>query len=207
MRDVGTVHSIDDRRSARRKQAARSVPVEFFFALGCPLSYLLAERIERELGEVAWVPVDGSPAASSRETGLVLAQARAARLPLVEPDGDRDALRAATRVAVWAAARGAGRQFGLAALRLEFCGGYDLSTRRALSAAADAAGLPVCEALRASQDPEHDRAADRASARMRAGGAPLVRIGEDWYPGRDALLESAAFTAALARARQYNATG
>ena len=28
----------------------------FFFDLGCPFSYLTAERVERALGDVDWVP-------------------------------------------------------------------------------------------------------------------------------------------------------
>ncbi len=39
-----------------RSQPARG-PAAFFFALDCPLCYLAAERVERALGEIDWVPV------------------------------------------------------------------------------------------------------------------------------------------------------
>ncbi|MFZ1993023.1 MAG: hypothetical protein WAU75_02860, partial [Solirubrobacteraceae bacterium] len=100
---MGQVIYLDERRGERSRSHAVTQPL-FFFDVSCPLSYLTAERIERKLGEVEWVPVDGAslragtvrPAAS---TELVHADAevhvlrtradscaRALRLPLVWPD-------------------------------------------------------------------------------------------------------------------------
>ena len=46
-------------RRARRAQAARVEPV-YYFDVTCPMSYLAAERVERSLGQVEWVAIDGS---------------------------------------------------------------------------------------------------------------------------------------------------
>ena len=37
----------------------------FYFDLGCPFSYLAAERVERLLGEVDWIPVSGDAFSAS----------------------------------------------------------------------------------------------------------------------------------------------
>ena len=52
---MGQVIYLDERRTERRRSDVVSQPL-FFFDVSCPLSYLTAERIERKLGEVEWVP-------------------------------------------------------------------------------------------------------------------------------------------------------
>ncbi len=57
MGGMGEVISLTERLVARsRVMRGRAA---FFFALDCPLSYLVAERVEHELGEIAWVPILG----------------------------------------------------------------------------------------------------------------------------------------------------
>ena len=60
-----------------------------FFDLGCPFSYLAAERVERTLGDVDWVPCS-LPADRRQLTPDLIAraerQAFALQLPLVWPD-------------------------------------------------------------------------------------------------------------------------
>src|SRR2546421_631355 len=60
-----------EERSALRLDGRRSA---FYFDLACPFSYLAAERIERLLGAVEWVPVRssslGAPADSARDRAL-----------------------------------------------------------------------------------------------------------------------------------------
>ncbi len=56
---MGQVIYLDERRSERSRSPVVTQPL-FFFDVSCPLSYLSAERIERKLGEVEWVPVDGA---------------------------------------------------------------------------------------------------------------------------------------------------
>jgi hypothetical protein len=46
-------------RRARRAQVASPVPA-YYFDVTCPMSYLAAERVERSLGQVEWVAIDGS---------------------------------------------------------------------------------------------------------------------------------------------------
>ena len=98
----------------------------FFFYLACPFSYLTAERVERALGDVDWVPCS-LPTDRRQLTPDVIAraerQAFALQLPLVWPDGFPRAVPVAQRAAAYAAEVGAGARFALAASRLAFCGG------------------------------------------------------------------------------------
>ncbi len=198
--------SLAERRHVRRPSALWPRPegAEFFFALNCPLSYLVAERIERDLGEASWVPLVLAPQQAGERLALAQFEARELRLPLVKPAGFGSDVRRATRVAAWAAARGAGRQFGLAALRLAFCGGYDLADTRSIAATAVAADLPVREALAQATELHADAALHAAARRIHGAGmpaAPVIRIGAGWYHGYEALSRSEAFTAARAQLR------
>src|SRR5205085_12038062 len=91
----------------------------FFFDLGCPFSYLAAERVERLLDDVEWVPVAGLTSPDDLAS-RVAAERRAVelRLALVWPDPFPPRARAALRAAVRAGQLGAGAQFSLAAARL-----------------------------------------------------------------------------------------
>jgi 2-hydroxychromene-2-carboxylate isomerase len=60
------------------------------------------------------------------------------------------------RVATFAAERGAGAAFAIAAGRLAFCGGFDIEDRAIIADAAAAAGLDVDEALAAAVDARRD---------------------------------------------------
>ena len=124
--------------------AAASRPA-FFFELGCPASYLAAERIERAFGQVSWVPtarLSRSWAADALTVATALApvrrEAAALRLPLVMPEHFGVDPVSAARATAFAASQGEGARFALASFRLEFCGGYDLDTRAVLAEAARA---------------------------------------------------------------------
>jgi 2-hydroxychromene-2-carboxylate isomerase len=56
---MGQVIYLNERRG-ERLPATPQQPPAFFFDISCPLSYLTAERVERRLGEVEWIPVDGA---------------------------------------------------------------------------------------------------------------------------------------------------
>ena len=133
---MGEVIRLAERRAARRSRAGhRRGPsrVEFYFDLCCPFSYLAAERVERVFDDVVWTPASttalhcGSPASdeAALERQRELAERRAAelRLPLVWPERYPDDVPAAMRAASYAAERGRGAAFVLAAGRLAFCGG------------------------------------------------------------------------------------
>jgi 2-hydroxychromene-2-carboxylate isomerase len=188
---------------ADRSRASRA-PASFFFALDCPISYLAAECVERIFGEIDWVPLAGpahslgvpcSAGESNLRTGDRLAIAanllERLQLPLIEPDGfplldGRPAARAALR----AGELGEGRRFALAALRLAFCGGYDLSDREVIAEAAIASDLPADELVGAADDPRYDVALDATRRGMLARGVtsgPAIRIGSRWFEGLEAV--------------------
>src|SRR6185437_4884578 len=173
---MGELIVLKDWHRERARPLAGSMPV-FFFDPSCPFSYLAAERIERMLGEVHWVPTaaaslhaPGPPLqvplhdALNRDpldqTRIVMAraehQALTLRLPLVWPDRFPAGSPAALRVAAHAAEAGAAARFALAAARLSFCGGFDLEERAVLADAAKAAELDVDEALAAAVNPALD---------------------------------------------------
>jgi len=182
----------------------RSRPVRglaaFFFALDCPLSYLAAEQVERALGEIDWVPVlagdsrGSEPAnesdrvrAAQERMSLAERQARTLNLPLVEPHRYPFDARPVSRAAVYAAEHGVGARFALAAMRLAFCGGFDLSNPNVIGEAAEVAGLQAAEAVVAAGAARYDAGLDATSRGLASRGvsAPAIRIGKRWCQGVD----------------------
>jgi 2-hydroxychromene-2-carboxylate isomerase len=192
---------------ADRSRPRGSSGTAFFYDVACPFSYLVAERVERVLGEVEWVPAPavGLDAgarwmrfAATRE--VAERRARAVRLPLVWPDNFPANTRHALRAAAYAADHGAGASFALAATRLAFCGGFDLEDPEILSVAASAAGLPIDACLTAARDPSRDVALWATARGLRARGLrqlPAVRLGPRWLEGEH-VLESASLLSAYA---------
>src|SRR5438067_63915 len=145
---MGEVIELKD-QLADRSRPRGSSRVAFFYDLACPFSYLVAERVERVLGEVDWFPapavsLDGAVWARLEATrARAEREAQAARLPLVWPETfPADSLHA-LRAAAYAAENGRGASFALAATRLAFCGGFDLDHPEILRVAAGAAGLSL----------------------------------------------------------------
>jgi 2-hydroxychromene-2-carboxylate isomerase len=174
----------------------------FFFDLGCPFSYLAAERVERLLEDVAWVPVVGLKTPTDLAS-RVAAERRATelRLPLVWPDRFPPRSRAASRAAVRAGQLGAGAQFSLAAARLAFCGGFDLEDPEVLAEAAAAARIPLEQCLEAAKDCSLDATLDATGRGLLARGVtrlPAVRIGRGLFSGEGRLAEAAAARCAAA---------
>jgi 2-hydroxychromene-2-carboxylate isomerase len=213
---MGELINLAERRELRRRSRAtpRSLPVraEFFYDLACPFTYLVAERVERAYDDVVWTPASatalrrGSPVAG--ETALAgaraAAQERAAalRLPLVWPETWPRDVPAAMRVASYAAERGRGAAFALAAGRLAFCGGFDLDDPDSLAEAAAAAGLDLEESLGAAADRRRDGASEAAARRLLAVGAdqlPALRVGRSLFWGDSQVAEAVA-TARLSAA-------
>src|ERR1700757_4698088 len=156
---MGHVIYLDERRAGRSKSPQQARPA-FFFDVTSPLSYLMAERVERKLGEVDWVAADGmrlrdmwsrtaahapSPVATESRPlrSRAEARARALRLPLVWPDRFPGASPCAQRACAFACELGAGGAFALAASRLAFCGGFDLEDPETLAEAAGPARGPL----------------------------------------------------------------
>jgi 2-hydroxychromene-2-carboxylate isomerase len=189
-------------RRADRSRPAPSGRAAFFFDLSCPFSYLAAERVERILGAVDWIPT----ATESLQVGWGRweapavgreAERRAAelRLPLVWPDRFPAAVPSALRAAAHAAELGAGAQFALAASRLAFCGGFDLEDPEVLAEAAAAAGIPLDACLAAAGDPAEDWALHATAQGLLAQGVrqlPAARVGRRWFEGEGAMPDAAA---------------
>ncbi|HYB30740.1 MAG TPA: DsbA family protein [Solirubrobacteraceae bacterium] len=203
---MGEVIELKDRLADRSRPRGDS-RATFFYDVACPFSYLVAERIERVLGEVEWIPapavgLDGGARWLRFEAARDVAEreARAVRLPLVWPDNFPANTRHALRAAGYAAEQGAGASFALAATRLAFCGGFDLEDPEILSVAASAAGLPIDACLTAARESSRDAGLWATACGLRARGVrrlPAVRLGRRWLEGEH-LLESAALVLAHA---------
>jgi 2-hydroxychromene-2-carboxylate isomerase len=200
---MGEVIELKD-QLADRSRPRRSSRVAFFYDLACPFSYLVAERVERVLGEVDWFPapamgldeavwtrLDATRAVAERE-------AEAVRLPLIWPDGFPVDTRPALRAAAYAAENGRGAGFALAAARLAFCGGFDLDDPEILRVAAGAAGLSLEGTLMAARDASRDGALWATARGLRSRGVrrlPAVRVGRRWFEG-ERLLDAVALAGA-----------
>jgi 2-hydroxychromene-2-carboxylate isomerase len=207
--DMGEIVYLDQWRADQLRAGAAAKPA-FFFDLGDPLSYLSAERVERHLGSADWIPVPGAllhaerePAAGDADADAdadamreyAEAQARSLRLPLVWPERFPNPVPCAQRAAAYAVAMGAGPQFALAASRLAFCGGFDLTDPETLAEAAAASAVPLSTCLRAAGDPAWDAPLEATAHSLRLRGIrelPAFRVGRRWFEGGTALLSAAA---------------
>jgi 2-hydroxychromene-2-carboxylate isomerase len=197
---MGDVIELKDQLADRSRPRGGS-RAAFFYDLSCPFSYLVAERIERVLGEVEWFPapavgVDGGTRWSRLDETRALAEraARAARVPLVWPDSFPANPRHALRAATYASENGRGASFALAASRLAFCGGFDLEDPEILRVAAGVAALPIEGCLDAARDPSRDGFLWATARGLRARGVsrlPAVRLGRRWFEG-ERLLDAVA---------------
>jgi 2-hydroxychromene-2-carboxylate isomerase len=218
---VGDLIRLDDHRRARGAaepgaRATASLRAEFFFDLSCPFSYLTAERVERAFSHVSWRPASTAALARrdpvaddlSAEAVRRAAIARAAqlRMPLQWPEDFPREVPAAMRAAAYAAERGRGAAFVLAAGRLAFCGGFDLDDPEILAEAAAAAGLGLARCLKAAGDVSHDGAIEANARRLLAAGAdrlPALRVGRTlvWGESRVTNLAAIARAGGVAAAR------
>jgi 2-hydroxychromene-2-carboxylate isomerase len=180
----------------------RSVPA-FFFDVTSPLSYLTAERVERQLPEAEWVAVDGAALAPppecaedlARVRAGVEAQARALRLPLVWPEAFPVLAPGAQRASAFACELGAGPAFALAAGRLAFCGGFRLDDPEILAEAAAAAAVPLVPCLDAARESWRDEELGEVTSVLQRAGIgrlPAFRVGAHWLQGEAALTTASA---------------
>jgi 2-hydroxychromene-2-carboxylate isomerase len=189
-------------RRTRRAQAVRPEPV-FYFDVTCPMSYLAAERVERSLGQIDWVAIDGSALRGGDADVIVNEltragaelQAQAMRLPLVWPEPFSDGGARARRAASFACELGAGAAFALAAGRLAYCGGFDLDDPETLAEAAAAAGVPLTPCLEAAAETWRDdelRELGRALWAERVSEVPAISVGKHWFRGVAGLMTAGA---------------
>ena len=181
----------------------------FFVDVGSPYAWLAAERVESVLGsEVVWEPVllgavfaaRGSGSWSLTETraeGIEEVERRAVAYglgPVRWPDPWPGNYLLAMRCAVAAAEAGFARAFLLAALRLGFVDGRDLSDPAAVADAASTAGLDGAELLAAASTPAVKAALkERTDAAIALGvrGVPSVVVGGRAFWGDDRLEDAA----------------
>jgi 2-hydroxychromene-2-carboxylate isomerase len=123
----------------------------------------------------------------ARDRLEVTRRAQALHLPLVWPERYPAVSVRAMRAAAAASADGHGARFGLAALRLAFCGGFDLEDPDILAEAAAAAGISVADCLEAADDPEWD-----AMVVAFPGDLPAIQLGRSVFDGAQAVIEAAA---------------
>jgi 2-hydroxychromene-2-carboxylate isomerase len=173
--------------------------VALAFDLASPCTYLVAERADRLVDDLAWRPVlmpGRKPAAASpAERERVQRRAAALHLPLVWPEHADMGARGAMRIAAHAAEQGRARAFVLAATRLAFCGGFDLDDPDVLLEAAAAANLRLRDCLAAATDEARDAALLDAGRRLAARGAdrlPAMLVAHRVFCGEDRLAEAVA---------------
>lgn len=181
----------------------------FFVDVGSPYAWLAGERVEAVLGcEVVWEPVLLGAVFAARGFGSwALTEARARGIEEVErravayglgparwPEPWPGNTLLAMRCAVAACERGAGRAFLLAALRLGFVDGRDLSDPAAVTDAASAAGIEGEALLAAASTPSVKAALrERTDAAIALGvrGVPSVVVGDQAFWGDDRLEDAA----------------
>lgn len=181
----------------------------FFVDVGSPFAWLAAERVESVLGsEVVWEPVLLGAIFATRGSGSwSLTDARADGIEEVErralayglgpvrwPEPWPGNTLLAMRCAVAACEFGAGRAFLLAALRLGFVDGRDLSDPAAVADAASAAGIEGEALLAAASSPSVKAALrERTDAAIALGvrGVPSVVVGDQAFWGDDRLKDAA----------------
>jgi 2-hydroxychromene-2-carboxylate isomerase len=187
-------------RRTRLAQAICPEPV-YYFDVTSPMSYLAAELVERSLGQIDWVAVQGS---ALRDAGAIddgqnhlgaELQARALRLPLIWPEPFSDGGRRARRAASFACELGAGAAFALAAGRLAYCGGFDLDDPETLAEAAAAAGVPLAPCLDAAGETWRDdelRELGRMLWSLGVSDLPVISVGQHWFRGVAGLMTAGA---------------
>ena len=205
---MGEVIELKD-QLADRSRPRGGVRAAFFYDVACPFSYLVAERVERVLGEVEWVPapavgLDGGARWARFDATRVLAErdALAARLPLVWPDGFPANTRHALRAASYAAENGAGAELrarGHAARvlrRVRPGGSRDPRDRRGVGRT-----IASTNASWRRANPRRDRALWATARGLRARGVsalPALRLGRRFIEGDRILIEGAALLGAHA---------
>jgi 2-hydroxychromene-2-carboxylate isomerase len=200
---MGELIVLTEQLADRARPRAQARPA-FFFDLPCPFSYLAAERVERLLGEVDWVPVAGPLHAEADGAALRTAAGERAsqlRLPLVWPEFFPAPAKGALRAAARAAQIGLGGRFALAGARLAFCGGFDLKDPEVLAETAAASRFGLDECLAAARDETLDGPLYATARGLSARGVrrlPAVRIGHGFFAGEAQLSQAAAVSRAAA---------
>jgi 2-hydroxychromene-2-carboxylate isomerase len=192
---MGDLVVLGERLQERSALSLGDARPSFYFDLACPLSYLAAERVERMLGAVEWIPASGGTFRASSLVGAAEERAGSLRLPLVWPEGFPAPVPGAMRAATYACEGGAGARFGLAAFRLAFCGGFELDRPEVLDELAGASGIPRAGCVDAACDESRDERLSVVVRGLRRAGVtrlPAFRIGDRFFAGEPSLVGAAA---------------
>lgn len=185
---------------------ARPPQPVFYYDLGDPGCYLIAERIMSELPVVPeWEPVHGAalgyiprrPDAASLERAIAAYGLMPLRLPPAWPPDSELAMRVATY------AKGGGRAvaFSLAAFRQVFAGGRDLGEEGTVLIAAAACEMHPTAVLKGVGLRSVHASLARAAERARGAGVsqlPAIQVGAEVYAGAGALERATGALAAAA---------
>ena len=162
----------------------------FYYDLGSPACYLVAEQIGAALPEAAeWEPVH---AGGGEEFDRATIEQRAAELalqpvrwPATWPPDTRAAMLAAT----YAKQIGRTVAFSMAAFRQAFAGGRDLGDEDTVLIAAAACEMHPAAVLKGISLRSTATALDRAVQRARAAGVrsvPAIEVGDEVFYGLEA---------------------
>jgi 2-hydroxychromene-2-carboxylate isomerase len=184
----------------------------FYFDLGSPYAYLVAERISEVLPEpVAWQPVSlgglfkvngrsswalGDPA--GRQQGMTEVERRAVLYglpPVLWPDPWPSNYLFAMRACTYAFQVGQGIEFSLRAFRAAFQQGHDLGVPERVLHLAGEVGLDQRAVEEATQDSEVKlalRAATQDAHELGVFGVPTLAVGDELFWGEDRLQDAAA---------------
>jgi 2-hydroxychromene-2-carboxylate isomerase len=171
----------------------------FFYDLGSPESYLVAERILHALPELAeWQPVQWP--GDDADRGEIERRAAAYGLqPLRWPPAWPPESGTAMRAATYAKQIGRGVAFSQAAFRQAFAGGRDVADLDTVVIAGAACEMHPTALLKAIELRSVREELDRATAAARTAGVrrvPAVRIGSEIFHGDDGLAAAARALAA-----------
>jgi DSBA-like thioredoxin domain-containing protein len=178
----------------------------FYYDLGHPACYLVAERIMSELPVVPeWEPVHGATlgcvAPEPRSDALGHAVAHHGLMPLRLPRTWPPDSELAMRVATYAKGGGRAVAFSLAAFRQVFAGGRDLGDEATVLIAAAACEMHPTAVLKGAGLRSVGESLQRATERARRAGVsqlPAIQIGAEVFAGEDALEEATAALSAAA---------
>ncbi len=204
---MGEVIALDVRhRRAHPMSAPMAAPrakpkASCYVDVACPATYLAAERIDRLLVDVCWLPVCAQRELVMESCEHLERRAAALGLPLIWPGSFRCGGHAARRVASYAAERGRVVGFVLAIGRLAYGGGFDLDDPEILAEAAAIAELDVDECLEVADDSARDATLQRAARALGAepgGPLPAVEIDGTVFWGEHRVAAAAAAQRAAA---------
>lgn len=177
----------------------RDEPPVFYYDLGDPVSYLVAEQVSSALPVVPeWEPVLSAELSEAVDPDVAQVVRRARELglqpvrwPEIWPPDTRDAMLAAT----FAKRIGRTVAFSLAAFRQAFAAGRDLSDRDTILIAGAACEIHPAALLKGMTTRAVAQALDQATARARRAGVeriPAIQVFDQVFAGESAITQAIA---------------